>query len=48
MEATIESSLASVRKLSESYDRMQVLVTGSLHLVGGAISLLQHDLVIGE
>jgi folylpolyglutamate synthase len=40
-EPTIRGALETARKLSKDYGTMQTLVTGSLFLVGGALSLLQ-------
>jgi hypothetical protein len=40
-ESTIQGTFDAARKLCKDYDTMQTLVTGSQHLVGGALILLQ-------
>jgi folylpolyglutamate synthase len=43
-EPTIQGALEMSRKIGKDHGSMQALVTGSQHLVGGALSLLQsHD-----
>lgn len=37
----IEEALSLARKIGEQNHGMQALVTGSLHLVGGALNVLQ-------
>lgn len=39
-DSTIEGAIKQARKIAAE-DDMQVLVTGSLHLVGGALNLLR-------
>ena len=40
-EPTIQGALEIARKIGEEHGGMQSLITGSLHLVGGALGLLQ-------
>jgi folylpolyglutamate synthase len=40
-EPTIRGALATARELGKDYGSVQTLITGSQHLVGGALSLLQ-------
>ena len=40
-EPTIQGALEMARKIGKDHGSMQALVTGSQHLVGGALSLLQ-------
>jgi folylpolyglutamate synthase len=40
-EPTIQGALEIARKIGKEHGSMQSLITGSLHLVGGALSLLQ-------
>ena len=40
-EDTIEGALNYGKRIGEQHDGMETLVTGSLHLIGGALSLLQ-------
>lgn len=40
-EQTIEGALNTARRIGEEKGGMQTLVTGSLHLVGGALNLLR-------
>jgi len=40
-EPTIQGALEMARKIGKDHGSMQTLVTGSQHLVGGALSLLQ-------
>jgi folylpolyglutamate synthase len=40
-EETIEEALSFAKKVGEKHDGMQTLVTGSLHLIGGALNLLR-------
>jgi folylpolyglutamate synthase len=40
-EPTIQGALETARKIAKDYGSMQSLITGSQHLVGGALSLLQ-------
>lgn len=40
-EATIEGALNVARKIGEQSGGMQTFVTGSLHLVGGALNILR-------
>ena len=42
-ERTIQSALDRVRGLAIESNRLQILITGSLHLVSGAICLLEQD-----
>ena len=41
VEPTIEGALNLARKIGDQGNGMQTLVTGSLYLVGGALSILQ-------
>lgn len=41
IEPTIERAIKRAKQLSAQKDGSQVLVTGSLHLVGGAVNLLR-------
>ena len=41
IEPTIEGALNLARRVGDQDNGMQALVTGSLHLVGSALSLLQ-------
>lgn len=40
-EATIRGALEKVREIGKEYGSVQTLVTGSQHLVGGVLSLLE-------
>lgn len=40
-EPTIQGALETVRKLSKDSGSIQTFITGSQHLVGGALSLIQ-------
>ena len=40
-EPTIQGALETARKIGKDHGSMQSLITGSQHLVGGALSLLQ-------
>jgi folylpolyglutamate synthase len=40
-EPTIEGALMLAKRIGEQVNGMQTLVTGSLHLVGNALSLLK-------
>jgi folylpolyglutamate synthase len=40
-EPTIQGAIEAARKIGKAHGNMQALVTGSQHLVGGALSLLQ-------
>jgi folylpolyglutamate synthase len=39
--SSIEEALEMARQIGGRYDGMRTLVTGSLHLVGGALNLLR-------
>jgi folylpolyglutamate synthase len=41
LERTVEGALRLARRIGEQGNGMQTLVTGSLHLVGGALCLLE-------
>jgi folylpolyglutamate synthase len=43
-EPTIEAALNLARSEGRNHGGMEVLVTGSLHLVGGALNVLQPDI----
>lgn len=43
IEPTIEGALDLARRIGDQVNGMQTLVTGSLHLVGSALSLLQSN-----
>lgn len=43
IEPTIEGALNLARRIGLQHDGMQTLVTGSLHLVGAALHLLESD-----
>jgi folylpolyglutamate synthase/dihydropteroate synthase len=45
-ERTIEEALHRAKEIGDQNDGMQTLVTGSLHLVSGALNLLRPDLPI--
>lgn len=42
-ERTIEEALLRAREIGDQNDGMQTLITGSLHLVSGALHLLEPD-----
>jgi len=43
LERTIEGALKLAREISDRDNGMQTLVTGSLHIVSGALRLLEQD-----
>lgn len=43
-EPTIEAALNLAKSMGRDHGGMDVLVTGSLHLVGGALNILQPDI----
>ena len=43
LERTIEGALHRAREIGDQNDGMQTLITGSLHLVSGALHLLEPD-----
>ena len=42
-EPTIQGAIEMARKIGKDYNSIQTLITGSQHLVGGALSLLQRS-----
>ena len=46
--STIEEALGLASKISDQYSRMQALITGSQHLVGGALRILKPNLFARE
>lgn len=43
LEPTIEQALMPARAIGNQHGGMQSLITGSLHLIGGALCLLRPD-----
>lgn len=43
-EPAIEEALNLAKSMARSHGGMEVLVTGSLHLVGGALNVMQPDI----
>ncbi len=43
IEATVEEALNSARRIGLQRDGMQTLVSGSLHLVGAALRIMESD-----